>query len=232
MTNFLKNLAISGTFALCFSEDLGAMESIQDAKNTINEEPSAKTSLSITTTASFAMGGNNFDEKCKIFYQNVNQEKLNKCYEILAKCRGIDVNAVKGMGFKPREFWDEKIETIFTTLSNTMYTCLVPAIICVHHGGFSPSHGDYPYEIEDIFERLAFNDISAFMRKKGLSPISEAEFINSLRFCDYADISKTDSKVVDFCNKFCQDKGVQPKYVRGTPLFDFFEPYFLSGSML
>lgn len=164
----------------------------------------------LTTWESMSM-----EDEQRVFQPTTDKSVVEEFYKDMAKWREVEIDIVKGKRFKPREFWDQDASVILEFLKPELQKCLIPEIIRVNQS----YNRDFPIEVEYIFQSCVLNKINVFMKNKGLPPVDNREFFESLSLYD----EKEPSEMV----KALASKGIH--YSEGfsdTPLFDYFAPYF------
>ena len=122
-------------------------------------------------------------------FSKIDLVAVNKNFEHLASLKGVDIEALRGDYFVPREFWQQPRGDVFAALYPTLMKHNIPHILsCKHRSGCIVSSKNrpilrpLPIGVEVDFEKSVLERINAFLEKKKQPLIGSEEFLASLLF--------------------------------------------------
>ena len=137
-------------------------------------------------------------------------QKVNDSYQKMAENLDVPVEAIRGIHFEPRWFWEKSVDEIFEVLEIPIKQNGVICEIESYRDGFAPKISPHPTEMEMKFEEATYKIIKELSKAENKSMISFEDFVKSLN------IGRENG------DKFVFSK----KRFPATPLITYFEPYF------
>ncbi len=179
----MRRLALAAVALVALSYDIEAMEN----------KPT--TELKIVNETSFCVydrlkGYTNY-EWCENF-RNINMKGVNFEYEKYGREHDVDVATLRGDNFQPREFWTQPFKEILHTLYPVIKKHRIINIAYFDTETICFSKDKYCYEfinevphtcpemMEYFFEEDAYDEITEWMKKRGLKPIDWDDYQESL----------------------------------------------------